>query len=149
MLAPELRNCGSLLLIDVAAVLALLAVPSLEAKLKPQLLILSPLLRLSTSERRFSRGFEEAVGTAARMGKEEDDSEAAEKWMAGTEVSRGVSGYETGGTSQCARKCSPRTELYGLQILPFCQKKKKKQSFERHVQRDEGETHDELEFFGK
>ena len=28
--------------------------------------------------------------------------------------------YRTGGTSQCVRKCSPRTELYGLHTLPCC-----------------------------
>lgn len=40
-------------------------------------------------------------------------------------LTRGAGARETGskakgGTSQCARKCSPRTELYGLQTFPCC-----------------------------
>lgn len=35
----------------------------------------------------------------------------------------GLLEYDGGGTSQCERKCSPRTELYGLMGLPRCNHK--------------------------
>ena len=41
----------------------------------------------------------------------------------------GLLGYDGGGTSQCERKCSPRTELYGLMGLPRCNHKDQHKNF--------------------
>ena len=54
--------------------------------------------------------------------------------------------YRTGGTSQCARKCSPRTELYGLHTLPCCTYKRQSTHLCDHMT---VVTYNELEVFGK
>ena len=64
-------------------------------------------------------------------------------WSGG---SRGSAGYETGITSQWARKCSPRTELYGLQTFPRWTPRRV--TADSHM-RLTGCAYDELEIFRK
>jgi hypothetical protein len=79
----------------------------LPATLRPLLdLELLPLLRLPASDRTREERGEMLVSVPGIVGDSEVGEEGGEE--------------ENGTKSQWARKCSPRTELYGLQTLPFC-----------------------------